>query len=278
MDDSGGFVGIGSGYRLTHLFDYFTPIFALQTQIPTFRPAQTHILPTLLLSRKLGRVNHLAERGLIYMTFTLNDYSKTRPYLYHLAFRHNLQRIRTTRRLESAASLLIEAARQSDLRNRRRTTLPITIENSRVLLRDQAPLHEGNIGFTGGWTFEDLLEDLNRRVFFWPGSGGGPNDYGRRHYEHYAAENPAMIRVAFDSLRDHNPDLIPLFTKYNTGSPRYSGGRPSPRGPDTFLPAEQCAFPPSKVVEVTFVESVILPDDAELSNHPSGPWTPLFIT
>jgi len=212
------------------------------------------------------------------MSFTIDAYSKTRPFLYHLAFRHNLKRIRNTKRLESAASLLVAAARQSDLRNQRRTTLPITVGESRVLLRDQAPLHEGNIGFTGEWTFEDLLEDLNSRVFFWPGSQRGPNEYGVRHFEHYAAEHPVMIRVPFDSLRDRNPDRIPLFTKYNTGSPRYSGGRPSPRGPDTFLPAEQCTFPPSKVVEVTFLESVMLPNDSQFSNHPSGPWASLLGT
>jgi hypothetical protein len=87
-----------------------------------------------------------------------------------------------------------------------------------------------------------------------------------------------MIRVAFESLRQVNPERPPPFTKYNSGSPRYSGGRPSPRGPDTFLPAEQCTFPSSKVVEVTFAESVMLPDDSELSNHPSGPWSSLFST
>lgn len=115
-------------------------------------------------------------------------------------------------------------------------------------------------------------------MFFWPGSEHGPDDYGVRHFEAYAAENPVMLRVAFDSLLERNPEQTPLFTKYNTGSPRYSQGRPSPRGPETFLPAKECAFPPSKVVEVTFLESVMLPEDSELSNHIRGPWTLLFNT
>jgi hypothetical protein len=210
------------------------------------------------------------------MPFTLGDYSKTRPFLYHPAYADNIERIRSTRRLESTASLLAAAGRQADLRTRRRTTLAITISGQRILLRDQAPLNERNIKFTGGWTLGDLVEYLNRHVFFWPSNASGPNDYGVRHYQHYATVNPIMIRVAFDSLSDHNHGQIPFFSKYNSGSPRYYQGRPSPRGPDTFLSADQCTYPPSKVVEVTLLECVVLPDDTELSNHPDGPWTPLF--
>jgi hypothetical protein len=212
------------------------------------------------------------------MPFTLDQYSQRWPFLYHLAFRHNLERIRSTMRLESAALLLTAAARQGRIRSRRPEKLAITVEGSQVLLRDQAPLHEANIEFTGGWTFEDLLGDLNRRVFFWPGSESGPNDYGVRHYERYAVEEPIMIRIAFDSLLERNPETTPLFCRFNSGSPRYSQGRPSPRGPDTFLPASQCIHSPRKVVEVTFLESVVLPDETELSDHVGGPWTPLFGT
>ena len=210
------------------------------------------------------------------MPFTLDAFSHTRPFLYHLAFRDNLERIRSKRRLESSASLLTAAKRRGDVRIQRPEKLAIAVEGSRVLLRDQAPLHEANIEFTEGWTFQRLLEDLNSRVFFWPGSKHRPNDYGVRHFEAYAAENPVMIRVAFESLRKGNLERTPLFTKYNSGSPRYSQGRPSPRGPDTFQFASQCIYPPSKVVEVTFPESVLLPDDTGLANHIAGPWTSLF--
>jgi hypothetical protein len=212
------------------------------------------------------------------MPFTLDAFSQTRPFLYHLAYRENLKRIRSKRWLESAASLLTAAKRQGDVRTQRPEKLAITVEGSRVLLRDQAPLHAANIEFEGGWTFQRLLEDLNSRVFFWPGLEGGPNDYGVRHFEAYAAENPVMIRVAFESLRQVNPERPPLFTKYNSGSPRYSQGRPSPRGPDTFLLASQCIYPPNKVVEVTFRDSVLLPDETEFAHHVTGPWTPLFST
>ncbi|HSK83053.1 MAG TPA: hypothetical protein VK902_06550 [Rubrobacter sp.] len=100
------------------------------------------------------------------MPFTLDAFSRTRPFLYHLAYRDNLKRIRSKRLLESAASFLTAAKRQGDVRIQRPEKLDVTVEGARVLLRDQAPLHEANIEFRCGWTFERLLEDLNSRVFF----------------------------------------------------------------------------------------------------------------
>ena len=212
------------------------------------------------------------------MSFTLDDYSIKRPFLYHLACQDNIERIRLTRRIVSSASLLIAAGREMDLRAHRSTTLTLTVDGQQVLLRDQAPLEARHIEFADGWTLGDLVEYLNRHVFFWPGKAKWLKENGKAHFQHYAAENPAMIRVAVDSLRGRNRGQTFLFSKYNSGAPRPYFGRPSPRGPDTFLPADRCDFSPSRVVEVTFVESVILPDDTALSDHPSGPWTPLFTT
>jgi hypothetical protein len=51
-----------------------------------------------------------------------------------------------------------------------------------------------------GCTFEDIIEDLNNRAFFWPGTEHGPNDHGRRHFARYANERPLLIRAATSEL------------------------------------------------------------------------------
>lgn len=137
-------------------------------------------------------------------------------------------------------------------------------------------MHAGNIEFEGGWVLEDLVEDLNRRVFFWSGWERGPIRHGANHFERYRAERPAILRVRFGSLREHNPGSTPLFCKFNSGAPRRYQGRPSPRGPRTFLPAHDCPYTPGSVVEVTFLENVKLPPDTEVSDRPDGGWQPLY--
>lgn len=152
----------------------------------------------------------------------------------------------------------------------------IKIDDEIVSIRDQAPLQEGHIRFEGGWQMADLLKTLNDLVFFWPGTAAGPNDYGKRHFERYKAEGPAILRVRFESLVIANPASAPLFCKYNSGSPRCSNGQRSPRGPSTFVRESDRDFPPSRVVEVVFRGLVELPEDVEVGEDPSGPWQPMF--
>jgi len=52
-----------------------------------------------------------------------------------------------------------------------------------------------------------------------------------------------------------------LFCRFNSGSPRVSGGNKPPRGPETFVPGEQLFLPPSRVVETAFRGSVRLPEE-----------------
>ena len=186
-----------------------------------------------------------------------------RPYLYHLTARENLARIRRTASLESASRIATAAGSLNLPRTRRRQHVIVSLNGENIVLRDQAPLHQGNIEFADGWTYADFVESLNGRVFFWPGGALGAIAYGRRHFERYRAEEPIVVRVRTAALLHANPQCSPLFCAYNSGSPRCSFGRPSPRGPKTFLPA--CAFtrPASAVVEVTFVDVVTLPADAE---------------
>ena len=52
--------------------------------------------------------------------------------------------------------------------------------------------------------------------------------------------------------------------------------KPVSRGPKTFVEASDSDFPPSKVVEVTFVEPVKLPPGGEVARCLEGPWESLF--
>jgi hypothetical protein len=128
------------------------------------------------------------------------------------------------------------------------------------------------MALAGGWNFEDLVEALNERVFFWPGTEHGPIDYGLRHFARYESECPLTIRVRTDDLFEANPRSIPEFCDRNSGSPRYSGGRASPRGPDTFVMASRFTGAPSRVVELTFTGSVRLPEVWQVGTRPDGPW------
>ena len=204
-----------------------------------------------------------------------NVYQATRPYLYHLTDRANLAHILETNQLCPAASLMEAAGRHDLLQQRRRHHERLAVGETVILVRDQAPLHKGNISFEDGYTFDSFVEFLNRRVFFWPGTVSGPISYGIRHFERYRQERPIVLRLLMHSLLASNPASQPLYCKYNSGSPRCSYGTKSSRGAKTFLPASDFAGTPSTVVEVTFQEPIALPSDAEYAGRPSGPWRPL---
>jgi hypothetical protein len=143
-------------------------------------------------------------------------------------------------------------AGRSDLKRMRRCAHEqITVDNTVISVRDQAPLHEGNLKLPTGYTFEELIESLNSRLFFWPGTAAGPISYGVRHFERYKQERPVIIRTDLQSLLSANPAAEPSYCAYNSGSPRCSNGRKSPRGPDTFLPAAKFAKAPTQVVEAS---------------------------
>jgi hypothetical protein len=205
----------------------------------------------------------------------IHTYLNSRPYLYHLTDRSNIDRMARTRRI-SPANTLFERAGRLDLVSRRRNEHErISIGRDMIVIRDQAPLHRGNLSLPSGYTFEEFTKSLNSRVFFWPGTAAGPIGYGIRHFERYKNENPAILRLTLASLLLANTLANATFCRYNSGSPRCSYGVRSPRGPQTFLPAAEFEGTPSQVVEVTFAIELALPADTEVGSHPSGPWRPL---
>jgi len=164
------------------------------------------------------------------------------------------------------------AGREDLMRTRRRRHERITVNGVPIVIRDQAPLHAGNARFPRHYSFEDFVESLNSKIFFWPGKAARPIPYGVRHFQHYKRENPVLLRMRFDSLLQQNPAATPLFCRYNSGSPRWSNGTQPPRGPNTFLPAGNFTDTPSGVVEVTFDSQLVLPADTEFSPRLGGPW------
>jgi hypothetical protein len=142
-----------------------------------------------------------------------------------------------------------------------------------VMLCDQSKLSEASMMLEEGFTFADLVELLNRQVFFWPGDGKGPVPSGRRHFERYSGHQPSVLRVPTKDLLRANPASEVRFCEYNSGSPRYCGGKPSPRGPRTFAVASEFTRGVGDVVEVTFADRITLPAETEVADGYDGPWT-----
>jgi hypothetical protein len=206
------------------------------------------------------------------MSFALQVFIVRRPYCYHLTSRVNLLSIREFRRLDCAATLIAGAGRPDLLASRRTKHVAVEVNGAKVLLRDQSPLHAGNIAFSEGWQLGDLLRSLNERVFFWPGNAEGPSDYGRRHFARYAPESPVLLRASTANILAENQTNTPLFCRFNSGSPRYSGGLASLRGPDTFASSDRFPGGLADVVELTFLRRANLPAGTEVGSSPRGPW------
>jgi hypothetical protein len=197
------------------------------------------------------------------MAFSIAQYAKVRPTLWHLTHRDNLHFIRTSRTLKPADQL-IPAPLDSVRRGRQ-------VNAGAPVLRDQELLHEKCVALQAGFTFPDLLRELNRRVFFWSGWPDRPVKPGRDAIVRYSASD-VLIRLSFLQLAKQH---TPYFSRCNSGATRMQHGRRVLRGPDTFLEAEQCDFPPSRVVEVTFVEPVHMVGDCEVASSLKGPWEKL---
>ena len=205
----------------------------------------------------------------------MEKFARLRPYSFHLTCGTNIDGIRTDRRLLSAAATINSAGRGDLICTRRSASLQLQIDTRKVRLQNQAPLHAGNIYFQDSWTFEELIIQLNSRVFFWPGDESGPGPYGQRHFQSKLwDEPPVLIRTATSDLFDQNPS--PEFCAFNSGSPRCSGGKKSPRGLETFLPPDRFTGTCSKVTELTYRQEVSLPVSTQYRHSPDGCWQILF--
>lgn len=205
------------------------------------------------------------------MGIQIQQFIRLRPYVFHLSAQRNLPFIQRDMVLKPANTLAIDAG-EGPLMGKQRHGIR-TLKCGRQL-RDHDPLHAGNISFLNGWTtLSHLVSHLDNHVFFWPGWDHGPIQSGRNHFLRYKSERPIILRIRSADLLASNP--MPLFCKYNSGAPRCTGGKGSPRGPDIFLPANKFPFSVTNVTEVTFNSSVELPASVQAAIYPSKKWQPL---
>ena len=205
------------------------------------------------------------------MAFDPDQFLPIRPYLYHLTAMENLKSFVRTKKLRCANILLEEAGLQHHAALRREGHMSVPTNEGVVLIRDQRPLVNGAIEFEEGWDLARFVKHVNQHVFFWPGTAVGPIGPGLNHFERYRAECPVILRLAtkhagLNSLR---------FSRYNSGAPRCSGGRYTPRGSRTYLPSNEFSGTASQVVEVVAIREFVLPTHVEMSFDLGGTWNPL---
>ena len=210
------------------------------------------------------------------MPIELEKLLQLRPVAYHTTGRLNFTSIRDRRALIST-KLLVEGSRYASLLvGRRVRSTTIEVNGSNLQIRDQRPLRPGSLQLQIGTTLQRYLDELNRRVFLWPGTATGPVPPGRRHFDHYRQEDPVVVvRVPLRSLLAANSTREFFVEKCNSGAARHNGGRPVERGPNTFYLLKDTCFPPSDVVEFSFIDRVELPPDTEFSTALEGPWEAL---
>lgn len=105
------------------------------------------------------------------------------------------------------------------------------------------------------------MQHLNSFVFFRTGKEEGPTGTRQGHFKRYVNERPEVLSVPTKCLFKANPS--PLFSRDNSGAPRYTKGKQIRRGPDTFVVGNAFRYPLFHVVEVVLQEKIILPDTSE---------------
>jgi hypothetical protein len=156
------------------------------------------------------------------MGIALADLIGMSPCLYHVTYEDGLGRIRRSRRLESAAALMDAGGQISWSRKRRDTMLRFLVDDDPIVLTDQLPINVKNIAFQDGWTLPDLIESINRRVFFWRGSTAGLLRSNQGHFGKYenAGHRLVFLRLNFDETSRLNAERGPELCKHNSGAQR----------------------------------------------------------
>jgi hypothetical protein len=204
----------------------------------------------------------------------IQKFINTRPYLYHLTDKRNLDSILEHGVLYSTQEL-VRLAKYADakkfLTSRRPDHVPIPFGNSIFYIRDQHPLSLTILSkCLDGCTIEEFIAYLNSKVFFWGRPQGLNSHYARYEKE---GEKPVILRVSTQELVDLNSPA--KFTHLNSGGPRASshlGGKGSPRGLNTFKAHIEYNRGASSVNEVVFDKLCKLPETLYRGSHPDGPF------
>lgn len=201
---------------------------------------------------------------------TIEKFIRSRPYLYHLTHRNNIDSILRARRIEST-SLLTERVQHPDrenfLQQRRATNVAIGRGEHSFVIRDQAQIKLEALrqALVDGCSLEQFISLLNSKVFFWP------TLYDvTKHFSTYTREKPRVLRFSTSEVFALND--APRFCRFNSGATRphpYYGKKPAPRGLNSFVLAENFDYIPSKVREVTFNQFCVLPESYWIAEDPA---------
>jgi hypothetical protein len=208
------------------------------------------------------------------MPFSINEFARLRPYLYHVSDSANLPVLRATRRLRTAASLIRSANRPEWLNMRRAEAVHLQTPDGLAVLKDQRPLIAANMELMAEWSLGEFVEYLNSFTYFWPGNDRGPIGPGQRLLNHYQADGPALLRIATEDLLRENGAASPEFCAFNSGAPRYHSGKRAVRGPHLFKSPADFPRRASEVVEVAFRGDVLLPATSLIRS--AAGWATLF--
>lgn len=171
--------------------------------------------------------------------------------LYHFTYRDNLPFIRQEGALLSAAESL-DACGWGGRKCEKWQDI-WTLPGSGRMLHDQKPLQAGHIDFAPGFDMADLVALINAHVFFWPRY---ERDFAKKYRDN------ALICCRLADVEESNPGNTALYCRYNSGAPRTSGGKKSPRGPNMFKPL--AGVWRSRMKEVVFRGSVQLPHNHKI--------------
>jgi len=215
------------------------------------------------------------------MPIDINKLIANKPptYLYHVTYGGSLNRIRRLRCLECAARLLEAGGRHHLLRQRRENMEEFMVDGDTIRLTDQKPIVEASIIFQDGWVLADLIEAINRRVFFWRGPASGLLRKDQWHFAKYHAAGHSLVflRLNLKETIQANADRGPELCKYNSGAARMNGGQPIPRGLSTFVRPEIACFDIGELREIVFRDFIEIPLFTEFCEGSwKGPWQELW--
>ncbi len=122
------------------------------------------------------------------------------------------------------SALMMPVNDETWLRQKRQHAVPLHIGDDVVVLRDQQPLYEGHIRWEGEWNFPRLVEEINRRVFFWPGDRSAPVKKAAENVRDFLATGDYIkIRLPFSAVRK-TPGVRVEYCRCNARAPRTVNG------------------------------------------------------
>lgn len=202
----------------------------------------------------------------------ISDFFEAWPYLYHVTVLANLPAIRALRELFTAEHLLSEAGLRQMGESRREKDVTIQFAGFIIVIRSQQPLNPDCLELDSGMTLGDYVHDLNRRVYFWPGTESGPLEDGKRMISTQKEKGAGILRIPTASLFALNEHVPSFFSPHNTGAAWCKDGKKSHRGEGSFLSCDQFKEAPADVIEAGFEGTTKLPSDTVVAAALTGPW------